>query len=181
MKLDPITYSERYDNSSGDHNVKRGFDPYRNEQGEYIIERKVTLYPRTWNKGFCLALTITEDYTTPTFTTTDDKGVQYLNGGERKTRKLVEQWVYDYPHPDDPQKLTYEQIRLLMALACGELRGEFADNIATDFYIDVFVRDPDPESPVRKYLPQVAKFWDNHWAKLKEQNEDSARILKQLT
>jgi hypothetical protein len=174
MKQDPITYSQIFNDEYAhpDMGITSGFKPFRNEKGERILERRVILQPTEWKHGFAIIFRITEDYYTPTYTTVDEKGEKWLEGGERKTRKLAEQWIYDHPLPESKQKpLTPDKTYLLMALACGELRGKYANSIAQQFFIDIFVMDKSPDAPVRKYLPYVASFWDNWCKKRKEEKK----------
>jgi hypothetical protein len=60
VKHDPITFSETYSDEYSHHS--RGFKAYRNEKGERIHALQVVLEARTWNKGFCLVLSIIEHY-----------------------------------------------------------------------------------------------------------------------
>jgi hypothetical protein len=162
VKHDPITFSETYSDEYSHHS--RGFKAYRNEKGERIHALQVVLEARTWNKGFCLVLSIIEHYSSVVII---DEKTNIAHGGESRTRKIAERCVYDHS-PDPKDQISFEQNILLTALASGELRGKYAEDIATSLYLSLFVKPQD--SIIREILPEVAKFWDNWWKKSEEEN-----------
>ena len=151
MQLQPQVFIERYNDESGEDKVRRGFKPHRNKDDEYIIERRVEVEPGTWNHGVALKFRIVEVY-------------QKKNAGGKAERRLGEEvWYYDRLHDYHYTAKNEAQIRLMQALASGDLRGKYAEDIARELYLELFVADPDEDSPMRTYLPDVVKFWEHFW------------------
>lgn len=154
MKRNPIIYSQVYENNAGHEGAEEGFKAFKNNKGEYVFRRIVTLQPKEWMRGVYLYFTINEEYSTPTYEEKRGKEI-FLLGGENRTRKITDYTIYDYQSDPKIITLTIEQRLLTIALA-EDLRGNYANQIARQLYVDCFVLNK--QSPLKEFLPDVYNF-----------------------
>lgn len=154
MKMVPISFEQRYSDESFAENYYKGFKPFVTDANEYISERWVKITPTIWNGGHGAALMF-EIW----------ERVNPRNGKSPHNRKIYDTWIYDL-HPSKDLEMvrpTSDQARLMGALASQELRGKYCESIVHDLYVDLFLLND--KSGAATYLPDVVKFWKDHYEK----------------
>lgn len=147
MKMVPISFEINYNDETECH---LGFAPYTTENGIRVLSRKVTITPKICSGCFALQVVVTQE-------------VIPMKGGMRLTEKLIDRWIYDRPLSEEDIKPTAEQANLIMVLGTGDIRGNYAERITHSLYIDLVVLNP--KFGLEKYLPDVVKWWKDHYEK----------------
>jgi hypothetical protein len=112
----------------------QGFTQFRDDKGNWVYRRDVEVHPFLWKCGAGVTFKIIEFYS--------DSVDHNLRKRELHREDF---WDKDY----------MEIASLLDNLASGDLRGRTAEMTAHSVYWKLFT----PSDAVKKYLPELAKFY----------------------
>ena len=148
MKQRLPTFEEMYSDQSND-NTRKGFVPYRKD-GKYVHSLMVEMIADRWASGAMLVLNVYE-----------------CIDSYKKASPILSKVAYNNHYHDSELDYLYisptlDQQALISALSSGDLRGKYAEEIASLLYVDLFVLNP--KSGLREILPDVVKEYERRWA-----------------
>ncbi len=163
MKMMPIKFRAEYSDYEIDKNIQIGFEPIKNEK-ENVWVRYVEIEFHDHIDGTYMQVRIFDKVHPKTFRMEGEYTV-YDRSFDRQLYEIV---IYDHPSPNNEFATypTMAQASLMNALRTGDIRGEYANRIVNQLFVDLVVLNP--KSDFGQYLPKIKAFYEDlvakgHW------------------